>query len=79
MKMESATRKNKPNRGKRNENKPNGNSLPPMNADAVALREKTKKRRVSKADIEKAIAALRSLQFDTGKRTNSVKLIRELR
>ncbi len=50
-----------------------------MNADAIALREKIKNRRVSKADIERALAALRALQFDTGKRTDSVKLLRALR
>lgn len=77
--MESVTRKGKPSRRRRKETQQSENSLPPMNADAIALREKIKNRRVSKADIERALAALRALQFDTGKRTDSVKLLRALR
>jgi hypothetical protein len=50
-----------------------------MNADALALREKIRKRRVTKADVERAFAALKALQFDTGKRTNSVQILRKLR
>jgi hypothetical protein len=36
------------------------NSLPPMNADALALREKIRQRHVTKSDIERALAALRA-------------------
>lgn len=77
--MESIARNNKTNRRRRKETRQRQSSLPPMNADALALREKIRKRRVTKADVERAFAALKALQFDTGKRTNSVQILRKLR
>ncbi len=50
----------------------------PMNADALRLRE-TSKRRVSQEELARALAALRSIQFSNGKRTDSVKILRNLR
>ena len=49
-----------------------------MNADALRLREKTK-RQISQDEVERALASLRAMQFSSGRKTDSVKILRKLR
>ncbi len=50
----------------------------PLNADALRLRKKSK-RRVSQKEVERALAAFRELRLPIPKKMDSVKFLRKLR